>query len=299
MNFAYPSQRFQDWLSQQLCIWRGKKFEPDQAAWLMGPFGNTDTIADEFFNKLAIDENFEVKRDVKDRGLLSSVKDLELSNPEYERLSPEIINFYEKTSLYDLDISIKWNAIFRIYGGLINYFFSNRLKQLNFPLDPSEVSSGINSEVVTLCEPGTGNVKHTIWYRTLKSNGRVLYSGIYTTCKLLSGDVCVKVIFPLPRGNATIILAPTVGTKGELLLTSSGKTFGDPGFYFLLSDSKGGHWAQYIPSFREKLNVFVDNDGELQADHSITLWKQPVLEIHYEMSRRPLNLSTSPPDSLT
>ncbi|PCJ58589.1 MAG: hypothetical protein COA79_12570 [Planctomycetota bacterium] len=283
MNFAYPSQRFQDWISQQWCIWRGKKIDPDQTDWLMGPFGNTDSIADDFFSKLALDENLEIKRNVKDGGILSSINDLELSDPEYKRLSPNISSFYENTSLYDLDLSIKWNPFYRIFGGLINYLYSNRLKQLNLPLDQSEVSAGINSEVITLSEPKTGNIKYTIWYRTLKSNGRVLYSGIYTTCRIPSGKVCIKVIFPLPRGNATIIMSPTVGPNGELFLMSSGKKYGDPGFYFLLNDSKGGHWAQYVHSFRENLNVFVDESGTLRAKHSITLWKQRVLDIYYKM----------------
>lgn len=285
MIFAYPSQRFQDWLSQQWCIWRGQKIAPDQTEWLMGPFGNTDLIADEFFRKLALDENLEIRRNVKNRGLLTSINELELTAPEYERLKPDIKSFYEKTSLYDLGLTIKWSPFFRIFGGLINYLYSNRLKQLNLPLNQSELSAGVNSEVVTLCEPNTGKVKHTIWYRTLKTNGRVLYSGIYTTCKLPSGKVCIKVIFPLPRGNATIILAPAVGQNGELILASSGEKYGDPGFYFLLNDSKGEYWTQYIRSFREHLKVFVDNNGKLQAEHSITLWKQPVLKIEYNMFR--------------
>jgi hypothetical protein len=283
MTFAYFSQRFQDWLSQQWCIWRGKQIDPKQSSWLMAPFGNTDSISDEFFSKLASDENLEVRRNVKDGGLLPSIDNLELG-PTREQLAKAIIDFYEKTSLYKLDISIKWNPLFRMFGGLINCLYSNRLKQLNFPLNPTELSQGVTSEIITLCELVSGKVKHTIWYRTLKSNGRVLYSGIYTTCKLPSGKVCIKVTFPLPRGNATIILEPSVGSNGELVLKSAGKKYGEPGFYFLLNDSTGGYWAQYIPSFHEKLKVFVNQNSELRAVHTMSLWKQRVLEIQYQMS---------------
>jgi hypothetical protein len=216
MKFAYPSQRFQDWLSQQWVILRGQRIDPDNASWLMGPFGNTDSIADKFIAKLALREHLKVERNAKTSGLLSSINELELSSSEYKRLTPEIVDFYENTALYNLDLSIEWNSCFRIFGGLVNYCYSNRLKQLNFPLNPLELSHGINSEIVTLRDPDTGNIKYTVWYRTLKCNGRVLYSGIYSTCKIPSGKVCVKVMFPLPRGNATVIMAPTVGPNGEL-----------------------------------------------------------------------------------
>ena len=285
MNIAYPSQRVQDWASQQWNIWRGQRIGPDDTSWLMGPFGKVGAKADDFITTIACDEALEVERNQKTGGLLSSINDLKLSTSEYERLRPEIIDFYENTALYELDLKIEWSSYFPIFGGLVSFLYSNRLNQLNFPLNPQEVAGGINSEVVTLRDPDTGNIKYTAWYRTLISSGRVLYSGIYSTCKLPSGKACVKVIFPLPRGNATVILEPTVGPNGELCFASSGEKYGDPGFYFLVNDSKGRHWAQYVRSFREHLNVFVDEGGELRAEHIITLWKQRVLKILFKMSR--------------
>ncbi|MFT4019595.1 MAG: hypothetical protein QM668_21710 [Agriterribacter sp.] len=50
-------------------------------------------------------------------------------------------------------------------------------------------------------------------------------------------------------------MKPSVGENNELLLDSSGKKFGDAGFYFLLNDSKGNFWTQFIPSFTDKLIV--------------------------------------------
>jgi hypothetical protein len=283
MQFAYPTQRLQDWMSQQWVIWRGQNIDPANTAWLMGPFGNSDYIADEFIAKLALDEQLIIERQVKNRGLLTSIKELELSAQDYARLNPAITHFYENTALYDLNLRIEWKALFRFGGGLVSYLYSNRLKQLNFPMNPRELQGGIQSEVVTLRDQQTGNIKYTVWYRTLKSNGRVLYAGIYTTCKLPCGKACIKVIFPLPRGNATVIMVPSVGANGELMLTSAGKKYGDPGFYFLLNDSKGGHWAQYIRSFRERLTVSVNDEGLLQAEHVLTLWQQQVLNMHYKM----------------
>lgn len=251
----------------------------------MGPFGNVGSIADDFIARLASEEHLEVEQNVKAGGLLPSMQGLALSESDYDRLSPAVIDFYENTAQYDLELWIEWNAYFRPFGGLVRYLYSRRLKQLNLPLRPLEVSRGIYSQVVTLRDPNSGNIKYTIWSRVLKSNGHVIYSGVYTTCTLPSGEVCVKVIFPLPRGNATVIMTPTVGPTGKLRLASSGNEYGDPGFYFLLNDSKGGHWAQYIRSFREQIDVFVDEQDQLRAEHTLTLWKRRALEIHYKMYR--------------
>ena len=67
----------------------------------------------------------------------------------------------------------------------------------------------------------------------IRSTNKVIYSGIYTTCTLLSGITCIKAIFPLPKGNAIVILKPSVREQKELILNSSGEKFGDTGFYFL------------------------------------------------------------------
>ncbi|WP_221936601.1 hypothetical protein [Litoribacter populi] len=95
----------------------------------------------------------------------------------------------------------------------------------------------------------------------------------------------MKAIFPLPNGNATVIMAASVGSKGELRLDSSGEKFGDPGFYFLLKDSKGGFWSQYISSFRDKLIVSCP-EGKIRAEQTLTLWNWPVLRFYYEIHRK-------------
>ena len=43
---------------------------------------------------------------------------------------------------------------------------------------------------------------------------------------------CVKTVFPLPNGNAIVILRPEAQADGSLVLLSDGHRFGDPGFYF-------------------------------------------------------------------
>lgn len=284
MRLAYPVQKFQDWFTQQWVIFWGRRIEPKTVPWLMGPFGKVGSIADDFVTQLAEEEGLIIERNSASHGLISSIKELKLSDAESARLSQDIIDFYEKTTLYKLDFSVRWNPLFKIFGNLVMSLFSNRIKQLNIPTKNLEKSDQIKSEIITLKEPTSGVVKYTIWYRTIVSTGQVLYSGVYSTCMLPSGKVCIKAVFPLPKGNATVIMLPSVGSKGELCLDSSGKKFGDPGFYFLLNDSKGDFWSQYVGSFRDHLNVYCDN-GNLFAEQTLTLWHHRVLRLNYEIHR--------------
>ena len=162
--------------------------------------------------------------------------------------------------------------------------FSERINQLNVPIKNLREGEEVNSEIITLSDPKTGQVQYTIWFRSFKDSGEVLYSGVYSICKPPSGKVHVKAVFPLPKGNATVILEPTVGPNGELSLHSAGKRFGDAGFYFLLNDAKENYWANYVKSFRDVLVVRSTEEGVL-AEQTLTLWGMRVLRFSYRMGR--------------
>lgn len=285
--FAYPSQRLQDWLSQQWCICTGRRVNPVDNAWLMGPFGNVDVIEDRYVDLLADAENLTVKKNELGFGLLESINDLNLSQNSSANLRPEVADFYENTLNYELEVWSQWSKFFRPFAGLITRLYSRRLQQLNLPLDPLDTAYGIRSQIYKLIDPETGEVRYTIWYRHLKSNQHVLYSGVYSYCKIPDGRTCLKVIFPLPHGNATVVMSTEVDQEGSLKLVSRGKRFGDPGFYFLLQDTKGQYWARYISTFHESLRLFVDDEQVLRADHIMNLWGFKALHLHYKIN--PIN----------
>jgi hypothetical protein len=289
MRFAHPVQNFQDWFTQQWVILWGTCIKPEVVPWLMGPFGKPGDIADDFVSQLAEKENLIIDRSLTSVGLLRSIKELQLSDTESMNLSKNIIDFYENTSHYKLKFSARWNPLFRVFGNLVAILFSNRIKQLSIPTNNIEGLEEISSQIIALIDRTSGEVKYTIWYRKLISTGQVLYSGVYSTCKLPSGKVCIKAVFPLPNGNATVILEPSLGQNGELVLDSSGKKFGDPGFYFLLNDSKGGYWSQYIQSFCDQLKVY-HRDGHMYAEQNLTLWRRQVVRFNYEMQRDNLTI---------
>ncbi|MEP5943355.1 MAG: hypothetical protein ABJ356_02280, partial [Balneola sp.] len=175
------------------------------------------------------------------------------------------------------------NIVFKVLGNLVKMLFSKRIDQLNIPTESISSSEEISSEIITLTDPDSEEIKYTIWYRTFKTTGQVLYSGVYSVCTLPSGLSCIKAVFPLPKGNATVIMSPSVGSNGELHLHSSGKKFGDPGFYFLLEDSKGDLWAQYIRSFRDLL-IMSSNEEGISAEQTLTLWNKEVVQFRYKIS---------------
>ncbi|GAA0879146.1 hypothetical protein GCM10009119_21140 [Algoriphagus jejuensis] len=284
MGIARKNQSIQDWITQQWVILFGQRIDNKNYQWLLGPFGGTKGIGIKFVEQLAKDESLVIDSQRKGKGLLDSILNLGLSQTELKRLSPNVIDFYENTSNYDLLLKAKWNPFFKIFGTLIKSVFSRRIEQLNVPIENIEDASGLTNEITKLVDTNTNEVKRTIWLRTFKSTGRVVYSGVYETCSLPNKQICIKAIFPLPNGNATVILTPSVGKNGELILDSSGQKIGDSGFYFLLVDSKGRLWSKFIKSFKDKLVVKSIND-RITATQTLTLWNFKVLEFEYEIKK--------------
>lgn len=284
MNLADTMQKFQDWFTQQWVIICGRKINPSENTWLFGTFGEVNGIGEKFIHQLAEKEDLTIIRKSNSKGLLDSISSLNLSENEIKKLPKNVIDFYEKTSEYKLQLNVKWNPIFKIFGYVVNRLFSQRINQLNIPTNNIQSSENLTSEIIELVAKNTNEVKYTIWLRKFQSTGKVIYSGIYTTCLLPSGITCVKAIFPLPKGNATVILKPSVGEKNELILDSSGNKFGDAGFYFLLNDSKGNCWSKYIKSFTDKLIVSNENE-KLKAKQTLKLWRLKVARFEYEMKK--------------
>ncbi|RKF02839.1 LOW QUALITY PROTEIN: hypothetical protein C8N26_2478 [Tenacibaculum lutimaris] len=285
MGIAKKNQNIQDWITQQWVILFGKKkIDTLKFKWLIGPFGETHGIGIKFIDQLAKNENLVVESQKKDKGLLDSIKHLRLPKTDFQRLSPDVIDFYENTSNYDLLLKAKWNPIFKVFGSLVRMIFSNRIEQLNVPTQNLENGLELTNEIIKLIDSKTNEVKRTIWLRTFKSTGQVVYSGVYETCSLPNKETCIKAVFPLPNGNASVILSPKVGEKGELILDSSGQKIGDSGFYFLLRDSKGQLWTKFIKSFKDKLVVSSVNN-KITATQTLTLWNLKVLKFEYDIKK--------------
>ena len=110
-----------------------------------------------------------------------------------------------------------------------------------------------------------------------------------------AGGPCVKTVFPLPNGNAIVLLRPESRADGSLVLVSAGRRFGDPGFYFTVHRPDRSVTARYLRSFRERIHVFAADGRGVRADHTMSLWGCQCLHLHYRM-RRASDRAQGPPN---
>ena len=274
----------QDTITQLWVRTTGKKIDPELYAWLIGPVGETRIIGDTFIHRLAEKENLETYVNPHGSGLLESMDDLGITPAERSRLNPRVADFYENTSAYDFEVWSEWRGIFKPFGKMLYAIFSKRLQQLNLPQRPIDTAKGLKSDIIKL-KTGEGRTRWTIWYRTIKSTGDVIYSGVYTTCNNPAYEhPLLKVIFPLPNGNASVVMTKKVEEDGALLLASDGKKFGDNGFYFTLTDGKGNYRARFVKSMHEWIRVYEDEEKVLRADHVLHFYGVRFLKLHYRMN---------------
>lgn len=284
-----------DWATQRWVQLTGRRFDSEAMPWLAGPVGRPTGIGSSFYADLAESQGLELE-ERHGEGLMSTFS--ALGGPEFDPaiVHPEIVRFYERTSEYRLDAWSEWSGAFRPFGWLLAVIFSRRLQQLNIPLSPLETSRGFRSRIVKLVEPQTGVVLNTGWVREVPTTDNVVYVGDYSTAQVPgSKGPCVKVVFPLPNGSATVLLRPEVLPGGSLKLHSSGKRFGDPGFYFVVSRDSTG-WTRYVQTLREVIHIFV-NDGELRTDHTFSIWGLTYLRLHYRLQLLPEGRQTVPESS--
>ena len=233
----------QDWITRVWVKATGRRFDRGMDPWLFGPVGDTDIIGNRYLQNLATKENLEFLENVRDTGLID-FKELRLTPEEFKQINPRVVELYEKTANFNFDVWSEWCGFFRPFGWLLSKLFSRRLQQLNLPISAIESSRGIQSNIIKLVDRNSKMARWTAWYRILKSTRDVIYSGIYTTCQIpLQSGNFMKVIFPLPNGNATVIMRKEVLGDGSLKLHSDGRKFGDCGFYFTVTNRTGKFWG--------------------------------------------------------
>ncbi len=283
---GFPRGYLSDWATQRWVQLTGRYIVPEQEAWLIGPMGKPAKIGKSFFQELADEANLEVDVSSPARGLVQDFHALSGPGFDASSVNASIIDFYEHTSVYDLDVWAEWQAAFRPFGSLIALIFSRRLQQLNVPLSALDASHGMTSDIIQLVDKATKEVLYTAWVRELKGSGNVLYAGSYSFCQPpQSLGPCVKVVFPLPNGNAVVIMKPEVHSDGSFSLTSAGSGFGEPGFYFVVRNANSTTSARYVRAFREVIHVFAAEDNGVRADHVLKLWGITFLRLHYRLRK--------------
>lgn len=260
----------------------GREVNLKEVPWLSGPVGSPRGIGSDYFHLLAKSEGLKVEAG---RGLLPEFS--VLSGPKFnlDEVSSGVREFYEETSRYSLDAWSEWCGFHKPLGRMLAILFSRRLQQLNIPLSSLDTSRGITSEVLDLVDPQTGERRYTAWLRHLVSSRDVLYAGSYSSCVVPGFQgTCVKVTFPLPNGNAIVIMYPESSGDGSITITSAGRAFGDPGFYFTVRHGDTV-WARYVRSMQESICVYEENSSQVRADHVLRYFGAVFLRLHYKLTK--------------
>ncbi len=272
-----------DWVTQQWVRATGRRLHLADYDWLDGPIGNTRMIGKNFFAEYATRQGLDLVESGQ-RGLMQDFGRLagDMMNPE--AVSPAVQDFYERTSEYELDAWSEWHGLFKPFGAALAVLFSRRLQQLNIPLSPLDSSKGMTSQVLQMWDRRAGQLVQTAWVRELRATGNVIYAGCYSVCRVPGyASPCVKVLFPLPNGSAIVLMKPESHADGSLSLTSSGREFGDPGFYFVVHGGAGTIWARYVRTMQERITVYPAEGQTTRADHVLRFWGKEFLRLHYRM----------------
>jgi hypothetical protein len=264
-----------------LCYLFGRRVDRSSVPWLDGPTG-PPRIGAAFHRSIASEGGMEI-RTGRDLGLLPDCAALDGRDFDSHRMHPSVRDFYEHTGRYHLDVWSQWSPLFWPFGWMLINFISRRMEQLNFPMYPLETAQGMTSEVEQLVQPD-GKVAFTSWLRRNLGTGMVIYSGFYSTASPPNHGPCVKTVFPVVRGSANVLLRAEAQADGSLKLISSGRRFGDPGFYRITEAGPGRIRVWYVRPLSEMFHVYPDRDGSVRTDHFLRWWNLPVLHLHYHIT---------------
>lgn len=266
-----------------LCFLFGRRISAADFPWLDGPTG-PPRIGSDFHRSVAAKAGYAVAHGA-DLGLLPDMSALKGDAFDAAQIQPEVREFYEHTARYHLDVWSQWSPLFWPFGWALITFVSRRMEQLNFPMYPLETARGMSSEIEQLVD-GSGQVVFTSWLRRNLESGLVIYSGFYTTASPPGQGPCVKVVFPVAGGNATVLLRPVAQPDGSFKLISAGRRFGDPGFYRVTDSGHGRRRVWYVRGFTEVFHLYAEPDGSVRTEHFLRWWGLQVLHLHYHITAK-------------
>lgn len=274
-------------LEEGIQLWvrlTGTRIRLEDAPWLAAPLGEPERIGTGIYERIAQTQGLQI-RTPPDAGLIPDFNVLRGPSFNPDAVREEVRHFYEHAAQYHLEVWSEASLTGRFFLWLLVEFISRRMDQLNFPISSLEVAKGMTSQVVQLVDPAAGRVVDTGWLRRLKSSGHVIYAGLYSVAQLpREENPCVKVTFPC-RGSANVYLRPVGHPDGSFGLDSSGSAWGRSGFYRMVSSKGNLRRVRYVKTLHELFRVYVDHEGVLRTDHTISFLGLTILRLHYKMSR--------------
>lgn len=275
--------RLLQWIINVWIATTGKRLRISDHPWIEGPIAKGSTVGDQFYQKYADDAGLRIGQE-QGAGLLQDFSDVLLeSDVNRPLLNERISGFYEHTADHKLDVWSQWSGPMSFFAQLLIRLLSTRIEQMNLPLSPLETSHGMSSQIITLSN-AQGQRSSACWLRKSVKSGKVVYAGFYSACYLPAiKSNCVKVVFPVPKGNVTVILKVQVQSDGSVKLLSHGKKIGEPGYYRTQVSGNGRLRVKYLP-LKEEIHVFEDHEGVLRTDHKFWFLGSKFLELHYKIA---------------
>jgi hypothetical protein len=222
--------------------------------------------------------------DAAEVGIVASLD--EIAGPDFDPtgVDPQVREFYEHTTRFDLDIVPEWKLWVRPGYLLYRTVVARPLGQASVPMNQREALRGIRGRIDTISSARDGVVDIRGWIRSFADNDEPIYVGIYTTYRDAERGY-VSVGFPVPQGSFTATLAPRARPGGGLVL-SSRSPLAHPGHYLTyIEETTGELTTLAVPGFAEELDVYVQ-DGQLRAEHAFWVFGFPFLVLHYRMQRK-------------
>jgi hypothetical protein len=260
----------------------GKKVKIADVPWLQGPVGTSNTIGEAFYQSYAEQEQLQIRRSAN-LGLVDDFEGIvDYAKAGSTKLNPKIIDFYNHTSAYKLDVWAQWYSFMRPFAKILIRFVSKQQNQLNIPLNALDTSYGMGSETIRLESPDQ-KISMSCWLRkTLKTN-QVVYAGFYSAVHIPQlNRKGVRVVFPLPKGSVTVILRVEAQPDGSVKLISDKGPFGAAGYY-RLQVAKNDHLRVKKLPLKEVIHVFEDAEQVLRTDHLFYFWGIKLLHLHYKI----------------
>jgi hypothetical protein len=262
----------------------GKRTGFQEHPWLAGPLGS-DYIGERPYEEVAEAEGLELERNASQGGLIPDFDALRCPGFDPTAIHPAIRDFYEQTARHRIDVWPHTYFPANLALWLLVTTISRKVNQLNFPTSALDMAMGMSSEIALL-KRADGSVKYIGWLRKFSDGQRVLYTGFYMVgVTPIQGTPVVKAVFPMPDGNATVVLRPKVGDDGAFLLDSDGDEFGDVGFYRVQQHKGAAMRIWRVASLRESFRVYVDDEGVVHCDHQVRFLGFNVLRLHYRIAR--------------
>lgn len=185
-------------------------------------------------------------------------------------IPPQMIEFYEQTTQFQLTASVYWATWFKPFA-FVYQIISRRVGQLNLPYSSKPVV--MDGEIRKVDERIDGRDNPRVWQRTIK--GKPVFHAIYS--KHTDDTQCyMNIALPLPFSTMHGIL--TLSTANErLYLTSDG--FGDAGTYLVF-----GQYIMKLPL--HEYFVMEAREDVLKATHKMTIFGMHFLQIDYDIRHR-------------